>query len=180
MERISFQINELQSQLTTVSLGIEYRDVIYENRDLAKKYVALTFIYRRLIESSILTMAVLVSEKDEFNCLKPYKVIEGDKTIRDKLDKSKFDKIMSHKKELEKILGTDIVKNLKTVRDQFIAHNDLLKRENMNIDLMELRKLIKDIRIIYNETSFLLNIPLFPMNSGKHNSIDPLIQKLKN
>lgn len=179
MIQIEKFINNLQVSLTEILLAIDYRFTIHSEKELAKKYKSLIFFHALLDEYAILKTAILIDKRDNFHILKPYLKILSDKNLQETLSKKLLDELNTQKFEIENFIDSDFVKKLGLMRDKYLAHNDLLKRESIEIDMLELKELVTKMIKTLNKTCITLGLATIPSHSIKVNSLEDLIDALK-
>lgn len=69
MEKIKFEINNLQTRLLEVILAIEFKDSILRQSQIKAFYPQLDFIERALLENLIIKTATLIKMEKMFSLI---------------------------------------------------------------------------------------------------------------
>ncbi|GAB4092813.1 AbiU2 domain-containing protein [Flaviaesturariibacter terrae] len=179
MTQIEEQISNLQTSLTETLIAIDYRFSILAEKQLAKRFKPLAFIYRLLDEYAILKVAVLIDIDDRFHIQKPYLKLLSDPVLNRTLTANQIEAIKAQNNELTTIVSSEFAKRLTKVRNKYIAHNDLLTRQSSVIDMKEINEFVVSIIKVLNTTCNELGLPTIPKASIKANSLDDMLQALK-
>ena len=180
MTKIHEQISNLQTSLTETLIAIDYRFALLAEKELAKRFKPLVFFYRLLDDYAVLKIAILIDTKDSFHVQKPYLRLLSDPRICRLLTVKQVEAIRSQNKALEDLLMTEFASKLTKVRNKYLAHNDLFRRQSELIDIHELNEFVVSIIKVLNATCNELGLSTIPKKSLSTNSLDDLICALKN
>jgi hypothetical protein len=176
-EKIHFELGNIQNNLLEVIIMLNYRDSIERYVEMTEHYPQFHFIERRLIENIILRISSLIEDgsRANFNVLKPINRILSEKNFKDKHKEIRLLEV-----EIKNKISEPISQKFFYIRDKYLAHNDLNKRESVDgIIPNEIRKYAEELLRLINKVCETMVFPTASLMKYDGHSLDTIFEKLK-
>lgn len=179
-DQITYQLDHLGNFLLELNLSQVNRKYIVENQDLKFRYPSLLHMHNLYRNDICMKYVQLTELNDNFHIIKPINKIiqkfEQNKTVKS----DELIALREIKDNLILICNSEFSKNLKSeVRDLYLAHNDLMKRENLTVDMDKLNENFIEIVDLYNKVCVIWGNPLIQLDFAQRDTLENMLKDLK-
>jgi hypothetical protein len=177
---ITYQLNHLGNFLFELNLSQVNRKCIVENQDLKYRYPSLLHMHNLYRNDICMKYVQLTELNDNFHIIKPInKIIQ--EFEQNKAEKSdQLIALREIKDSLVLICDSEFSKNLKSkVRDLYLAHNDLMKREHLTVDMDKLNENFIEIVDLYNKVCVIWGNPVIQLGFTQRDTLENMLKDLK-
>lgn len=180
MNDIKNQFIKIQDSLAECLLALGYWSDLVKNKHVLNRYKPLSFFCKISIEYFLLKVAVLTDTRDRFHIKKPFNKILTDKNFIKTINIEQREIIQKIAYELDKILHSSEMKEIKKIRDKYIAHNDLANRDSFFIKTSECESILFSLSRLINSACSVMGFPTFSLNVKENNPIESMLTVLEN
>lgn len=176
---ITYQLDHLAAFLFALNLSQINRRLIVKYQDLKLSYPSLLYIHDLYRNDICLKYVQLTDLSDNFNILKPINKIiqEFEQKKRGKNDG--LVELRDVVTKLRSLCESDFSKSLKSeVRDVYIAHNDLMKRTAITVDMDQLNENFKQIVVLYNRACIIWGSTPILLDFSQRDTIETMLKDL--
>jgi sulfur transfer complex TusBCD TusB component (DsrH family) len=176
---ITYQLDHLADFLFALELSQINRGYIVKYLELKDSYPSLIYIHNLYRNDICLKYVQLTDLSDSFNILKPINKIvhEFEQNKSEKADN--LVELRSVVSELRSICESEFSKSLKSkVRDVYIAHNDLMKRTAITVDMDQLNVNFKQLVELYNRVCTIWGSAPILLDFTQRDTIEKMLKDL--